>query len=341
MYEYLVSFPFMNKIFTVKRLFIACGLLVGFIVLASLGGIAWLVQSSSAVDPAATQTVRFVIPKGQSIKKIGDELVAQKLIRSTVAFRYTIWKNHLTQKIQAGTFDLSPSMTTEELAQKLTTGTNDIKVTIPEGKRVEEVAEYFKDFEGFDSIEFLKLSKKDEGYLFPDTYLFPAQADAATVHSLLRKTFDKVATDNKFEQKAKKSERSLSDIVILASILEREAKSAEDMKMVAGILYNRLDNGIALQVDATMQYVKGYDKVKKQWWTPALSEDKKLDSKYNTYKYPGLPPAPISNPGLKALEAAVSPTVSDNYYYITDNDGNMHYAETYEEHLANIEKYLN
>jgi UPF0755 protein len=135
--------------------------------------------------------------------------------------------------------------------------------------------------------------------------------------------------------------RKEEDVMILASIVAREAKKPEDMKKVAGVLWNRLELGMPLQVDATLQYAKGYDEEKKTWWSTPLSQDKNIVSPYNTYKNAGLPPGPISNPGLDAIQAATYPTPSDNLYYISNTAGTqMYFAQTYEEHQQNIAKYL-
>lgn len=318
-------------------------LLSGLTILFMMGaGIvwAWMFKILQPIDPSSNSEVTFVIPKGQSIQRIGERLEEERLIKNAIGFRYVVWRKKLSSKIQAGSFQLSAAQTPGEIVQKLTKGTEDVRVTIPEGKRKEELPEYFKEFSEFDAAEFLALSEDDEGYLFPDTYLFPAQADAVIVHEQLRSNFDKVVKDNGLEAKIKKNNATLKTIVTMASLLEREAQSAEDMKIVAGILYNRLQNGMPLQVDATMQYAKGYDAKTKQWWSPPLAADKTSDSPYNTYKVTGLPPGPISNPGLKALIAAIEPTPSDYLFYITDNTGKMHYAVTYDEHLVNIEEYL-
>lgn len=327
-----------TSIFTKNRWLLAAGVLVVLLILFVVSPFVWLqTQLQPVSDQVQTQT--FIIPKGQASIIIGQRLQEAGLIRHPLAFRYLLWKEQLAGKIQAGSFDLSPSMSTLVLATQLTRGTNDDWVTIPEGQRVEEIAELFADFPEFDPVEFIELSKSDEGKLFPDTYLFPKLVTAETVHAQMTTTFDQVVIKNKIAEKAEDQGRTLEEVVILASILEREAQGLEDMKMVAGILYNRLEIDMALQVDATLQYAKGYDAVKKQW-KPALSVDKELNSPYNTYKFPGLPPRPIANPGLNALSAAVDPTDSEYFYYISDKEGNMHYSVTYEEHLANIEKYL-
>lgn len=319
---------------------IVLAVLVTLGILAVGVGFAWFNYAQQPVNPADPQSIRFVIPKGQAIQTIGERLVQERLIRNVVIFRFVVWRDKLASKIQAGSFQLNRALSTAEIAKRLTMGTDDIWVTIPEGKRTEEVAEYFDEFEEFDKEAFLKLAKVDEGYLFPDTYLFPVQTTAEGVHKQLRDHFDQVLEKNKITEKAKAENRTLEDVVIMASLLEREAQSEEDMKVVAGILYNRLEQGMPLQVDATLQYAKGFDKASNNWWPPALSADKESNSRYNTYRFTGLPPGPIANPGLKALTAAVEPTESEYLFYITDNEGQMHYTQSYDEHLENINTYL-
>lgn len=297
----------------------------------------WFLSPISPQEKAVT----VVIPKGAAISTIGNLLEEKGLIRSAWAFRFVVWKNRIDQSIQAGTFTLSPSDTPEEIALALTRGTNDVWVTLLEGWRSEEMADEFEKTlgEGFDKAAFIKLAKPQEGYLFPDTYLFPREATAGAVVRLLRQTFDRKVTDDMRAEIARQG-RSLKDVVILASILEREARSVAAKKIVAGILLRRLVSDWPLQADATLQYIKGYDAKEKTWWPTPLAEDKKLKSPYNTYMNKGLPPAPISNPGLVAIQAVISPQQSSYWFYISDLEGGMHYTETLEEHNANVQKYL-
>jgi UPF0755 protein len=126
----------------------------------------------------------------------------------------------------------------------------------------------------------------------------------------------------------------------LASLIEREARHAEDRPMVASVIYNRLNEGMKLDIDATLQYILGYQKDQKRWWKEGLTnQDKQLNSPFNTYKVAGLPPRPISNPGIASLKAALNPSSSPFFYYITDSSGTNRYAETLEEHEDNISKY--
>jgi UPF0755 protein len=292
------------------------------------------------VDPSSTLESQFVIPKGQSITKIGLRLYEQDLIKSDLAFKIIVKKEKLENKIQAGSFKLSPSMSLSEIASALTVGTEDAWVTLQEGWRKEEIAESMvrQGFEFFDKDEFLELAKYDEGRLFPDTYLLPQQISAKQFHSLLINTFDKKTAE--LEDDIENSGKSLDEILVMASLVEREGRGYQNLRYVAGILWNRIDIGMALQVDATLQYANGYSKTEQTWWKEPLASDKEIDSPYNTYQNAQLPPNPISNPGLDALRATINPIQNDYLYYIHDKSGVGHYATSYEGHLDNINKYL-
>jgi UPF0755 protein len=152
--------------------------------------------------------------------------------------------------------------------------------------------------------------------------------------------FNKKVTPQMRED-AKKTGLTFAQTITLASIVEREGKTDSDRPMIAGILLNRIKLGMPLQVDATLQYTLGYQPFAKTWWKKELSvDDKKINSPYNTYANVGLPPAPIANPGMASINAAMYPTSSDYLYYLHDKTGTAHYAKTIEEHNANIQKYL-
>lgn len=316
-----------------------------FIILVTLflGGWFWLRAQLSPVNEN-TQTKIFVINKGQGIDSIGAGLESAGLIRSPLAFKFIVTQKNLSKKIQAGTFRLSPSMSALEIAQNLTHGTLDVWVTIIEGWRREEIAAAIKKaFDGagasFNEEQFLMATKDQEGYLYPDTYLFPITANETAIASLLRNTFDKKITQG-LKVDIAKAGKPLNEIITMASLVEREARSDAARKMVAGILWKRLEAGWPLQVDATLQYAKGYDKKDQTWWTPPTALDKKVNSPYNTYSNSGLPPSPIASPSLSAIEASLNPTPSDYWFYLTGIDNQMHYAKTVEEHNQNIQRYL-
>lgn len=322
-------------------------ILAGIILFAGTAALgAWYVWSLiQPVNPSANpeDTVNFVIPRGRAISQIGADLVEKDLIYSRYAFQYAVWKNQLQNKIQAGTFELSPSMDVFTIAQTLTEGTNDQWVTIKEGWRAAEIGEYLaqqlSEFSTQDP-EFQTECLDKEGFLFPETYLVPKTFTTKQMCTLLQQQYGKVFTLEKRNQVAERTGLSDLEAVTLASIVEREARDPEQMRHVAGILLNRLEIGMALQVDATLQYAKGYDEQAKIWWAPPTSADKQIDSPYNTYLNPGLPPGPISNPGADALNAVANPIDSENLYYLHSPDGKMYYAATYEEHQQNIARYL-
>ncbi len=248
------------------------------------------------------------------------------------------------KSIQAGDFRLNPSMSSREIALELTHGAIDIWVTLPEGLRIEEQAETIeKELKyggnqnyNFDKREYIKLAQ--EGFMFPDTYLIPKDATAQIVVDQLRATFT-----NKVEKSIignSKTKLSLQEIITIASLIEREAKTAEEKPTIAGIIMNRLELGMPLQIDATLHYAKGYDSSENTWWQQITLEDKKIKSPYNTYLNTGLPPGPISNPGIDSIRAALEPKETDYLYYLHDSEGNIHYATTLEEHNTNVRNYL-
>jgi UPF0755 protein len=236
-------------------------------------------------------------------------------------------------------------MSPSEMLEVLGHGRADaIVVTLIEGLRREEIAStlmeiFNKNNLSFDEKQFLKITHKDEGYLFPDTYEFLLNANAESIAATLKSTLNKKIS-TQLTTDIKKSGKTLHEILTMASLIEREARTVESRRMVSGILWNRINSDWPLQVDATLQYAKGYDKTSKNWWATPLAIDKEIISLYNTYKNTGLPPGPICNPSLSSIEAAVYPTDSSFWYYITDNNGTMHYAETIDQHNQNVNKYL-
>ncbi len=286
-------------------------------------------------------SIQFVIPRGQAVQVIASRLRDAGIIRQPLAFRLELQRLGKTDKLQAGSFQVSANMSLTQLVGTLTTGTNDIWVTIPEGWRREEIADSLatQELAVFNRDEFLTLTDGNEGMLFPDTYLVPRQATAKQLATLLTDTFETKVEEGLSEEIAQ-STHSFPEALIMASLVQREASSASEMPMIAGILWKRIEIGMPLQVDATLQYVKGYNKTEKAWWTSPLAADKQLSSPFNTYMNAGLPPRPIANPGLDAIKAALAPVETDNLFYIHDRTGQVHYAKTLEQHNANVQKYL-
>ena len=298
-------------------------------------------------SPSTDQTPkRFVITPGQPLVKIAQNLKEAGLIKNAFAFRLLVKQMGIEKNIQAGDFRISASLPAREIASLLTHGAIDIWITFPEGQRIEEIAEVIEanlktsDNEKyiFDKKEFIKIAK--EGYMFPDTYLIPKDATAQDIAQRLRNTFDE-KIDGKILEKGKEYGFTKEDVVILASIIERESRSAEERPIIAGILINRLGAGMPLQVDATVQYAKGYSSAQDTWWPQITQDDyRSTASLYNTYLHAGLPPAPIANPGIESVRAAAEPAQTPYFYYLHDAEGNVHYAKTQEEHERNIQEFL-
>ncbi len=315
-----------------KRLTIVLILLIIII----LGVIFWWKNGVSPIDQGNKESTIFIVQKGDGVKEISKGLKEKGLIRSSVVFFLLVKQLGIDKKIEAGDFRLSPSMTALEIAQNLIHGTLDIWVTVPEGKRATEVAEILKEkIPTYDQSWSLILTQ-NEGYLFPDTYLIPKDADITIIMSQMRNNFEtKYASLD-----ASKTKLSKDGVITLASLVEREAKFAADRPLVASVLLNRLEIGMKLDIDATVQYALGYSKEEKNWWRKNLTfEDLKISSPYNTYENAGLPPTPIANPGADSIKAIINPNDTNYIYYISDKTGHLHFAKTFGEHNANIEKY--
>ncbi len=280
----------------------------------------------------------FVISKGESIDTISKRLEEKKIIKSAIVMKWEMKTNKKYKYIEAGDFKLSGAMSLDEVLTTLSKGSVDKWVTLLEGWRVEEMAQKLNDELGINKQEFLKYSK--EGYMFPDTYLFNKDATAQTIASTLRNTFDQRYNDN-LQAKIRAQGLTPAQGVILASIVEREARSDKVRTEVAGILLKRFKIGMGLNVDAAIQYALGYQPAEKSWWKRNLTlDDLKVNSPYNTYTNIGLPPAPISNPSLSSLKAVSNADSSTPYlYYFHDSEGNTYYAKTLEEHNKNVAKY--
>ena len=307
------------------------------IAIVLVGALLWWLNGTSAVNPKNTAQKVFVVDRGEGTRQIGVDLKTAGLIRDQWIFYLLVKLGGNDGKIQAGDFRLSENMTPQQIIQTMTKGTLDIWVTIPEGLRATEIAAILKkNLPTYDSSWDDKLAAQ-EGYLFPDTYLFPHNTTIDQVISIMENNFKAKWAIAKAMQTNNLSE---SDAVTLASIVQREAISPHDMQYVASTLENRLDIGMALGSDVTVEYALGYNAKEKTWWKKDLTvTDLNVDSQYNTRKFAGLPPTPISNPGLVALEAVVNAPKSDYLYFIADKKGVVHFAKTIEEHTANIQKY--
>jgi UPF0755 protein len=279
----------------------------------------------------------FIIKKGEGVRQIANNLKKQGLIKDPIVFFIYTRLQGLDKKIQAGDFRLNPSMSLSQVANNLTHGMLDIWITIPEGLRADEIADIFSKNLPSYKQNWRTAFKQNEGYLFPDTYLIPKNADENLVISIMRDNFNKKYASVKQEKTTNLTD---AQTIILASIIEREAKYVEDMPFASSVFINRLNIGMALEADPTVQYALGYQADTKTWWKKDLTVDDLLvKSPYNTRDNVGLPPGPISNPGLSAIKAALNPAKTDYLYFFADSKGHLHFATTLQGHNANIQKY--
>lgn len=278
----------------------------------------------------------ITIPAGSSAQSFGRTLADDHYIRSEFAFRVLAHLTGFDHWLDTGSYAFTRPESLPVVLWRMEKGEHGIapiRVTITEGMtRFDIAATLSANVPGFDSSAFLTQSSTSEGYLFPETYFFmPGDTPTAIVDRLTAQFASSTASIASDIAASKHSER---DIVIMASILEREAQSPEDMRIVAGILWNRIAHGMPLQVDASFGYAH-----QENGYTPTAA-DLESDSPYNTYRNKGLPPTPISNPGIAALTAAANPATTTYVYYLTGTDGKMHYAVTFDQHKANKAKYL-
>ncbi len=276
----------------------------------------------------------MTVTKGQSVKQIAQQFKSQGIIQSETVFTNLIVIFNLDSKIVSGDYVFKDKISTIEVIKRLSRGDYQIqakKITLIEGLTVREMSmEFASKFYNISAEEFMAAASSSEGYLFPDTYYFPENVRPDEIVQKLKLTFNEKIAEH---PEILRSDKSLRDIVIMASIIEKEA-TTESMQEVSNILWNRIMEGMPLQVDAGFVYERG-----KHTFELSL-DDLKEDSPYNTYVRLGLTPTPISNPGIQALLAAAFPEPTDNFYFLTGYDGEMYYAKTLNEHDANKEKYL-
>ncbi len=309
-------------------------------------------------DPKPNAAVYEVqILPGDSISNLAPLLAENKLV-NPFWFKFYAKIFGGAPGIDVGTYSITKGMSYAAMIATLHNGQSaEVTLTIPEGFTIKQMGERVTaafpsltaedwthatgQFSAEEGLSFVVTSGKPdgvdlEGYLFPDTYNFEPSATAdEIVKKMIDEMADKVQTVGLRNQVGEgKPFKSLHEALTLASILEKEVRTPATMAQVADIFLKRLAIGMALQADSTVNYVTGGD-------TPSVSfADLKIDSPYNTYMYPGLPPGPISNPGLNALAAVANPSHNDYYYFLTDSAGNVYYAATNEEHVANKVKYM-
>jgi len=327
----------MRKLFGKKRSFVLLLSVSLFFFVALFLFLGWFFWQP--VNKEGKEQV-FVIRRGEETYQIASRLEENKLIRNRHLFLLVLRQHDLVGKIQAGSFYLSQGMNVKEIAFALTKGRLDKWITIIEGLRREEIAFQVEKELGISEEEFLRASEGKEGHLFPDSYLVPLNASALQLVKIMTENFQ--GRTERLWEKAEQGGLNKKEVVIIASLVEREARGQDDRYIVAGILIKRWKNKWPLQVDATVQYAKASLTIngQKEWWSPVSGTDLKLNSPFNTYKHLDLPPAPICNPSLGSMEAVVGYKTTPYWFYLSDVSGKIHFAETLGRHQENIDNYL-
>lgn len=292
-----------------------------------------LLMTPPTLFRASTQ---IEIPDGYTLNAIADQLHDASVIRSPLLFKLAVQHYGKEHSIPSGAYMFKTPVSVIAIAKQMASGDHGmetLKITLPEGLTVSEMANVFSGvLPNFVSAVFLSDAKNSEGYLFPDTYFFFSTATSGEVLPALLENFQIKTASLKAEATALR--KNWSDVIVMASLIEEEAATPEDRRIVSGILWKRLEIGMRLQVDATFAYTIGKGSLE------LTVEDLKSDSPYNTYVIKGLPPTPIANPGLDAIVAALHPTLTPYLYYLSDKSGVMHYAKTFDEHKLGKARYL-
>jgi len=351
-----------NKLSRLIKNAVLCLVLVAF--LFSL----FYLKGINSSDKKGTEQ-SFVIENGQSVDVIATNLKDSNLIRSKFVFKLYVKLSDSQSSFQAGSYQLNPTMNIKEVVYEMTQKVflkPEEKLTFIEGWNLTDYTKLIKEHSLTNATDFSKLVGepmvdyqtigansypydysgdysflKDkpkyyglEGYLFPDTYRFFTDATADKIVRKMLDNFDSKLTD-KMRADIIAQDKTIYEIITMASIIEKEVQSQGDMKIVSGIFWNRMKNGQALESCATLAYILGVDKAQYSY------EDTRIDSPYNTYINRGLPPGPIANPGLKAIEAAIYPEDTNYNYFLTDpSTGDTIFSSTYQEHLNNKNKYI-
>lgn len=336
-----------------KLIYVVIGLIViGLIFLL------YLLIIVSTPNSKDDQAVFFQIEQGQGVNEISQQLKEDELIKNQLAFESYLWLKRMESSLKAGDYQLSKNLTIKEISEALIGGTNSNERTIQiiEGWQVAEIGQYLEEEEVVGADDFMEAASVTdsrqiipdktydfltdraagadlEGYLFPDTYRVFKTSDEVDIITKMLDNFDSKLTSELREEISSQG-KTIFEIVILASVLEKELRTDKDKQMAADLFYRRIEAGIPMQSDATVNYVTG-----KGLLQPSYA-DTRAESPYNTYLNRGLPPGPICNPSLSSIEAAIYPTSNVYWYYLNKPDGTTVFSRTLDEHNNNKIKYL-
>ena len=331
--------------FTVKR----AAAMALFLLIMIFGISTIMFSDNSSTDSQKKQRVHFKIKEGMDAREIARILEQKGVIDSGFKFRMLAKLNGYEDQLKVGSYNFTTGMKYDEVFEKLLAGEPElVTFTIPEGFGVKDIAKRLAEIELVDQDEFLKkaetfapydyIEKRKnvfyycEGFLFPDTYEVENNIEVDDILKIMAEDFDYRLT-KKMRVRAAEENMSIYDLITLASIVEKEVRYAEDRPIVAQVFFKRLKIGMPLQTDASLQYLMDAPK------EDVSIADTQMESPYNTYQHAGLPPGPIANPGLDAIEAVLNPANTDYLYFVADRSGHNHYSYTYDEHLNLVNQY--
>ncbi|PFA64498.1 hypothetical protein CN378_15025 [Bacillus sp. AFS015802] len=329
----------------------------------AIGGYLYVNSALKPVDPDDTKPVKVEIPIGSGVTSIGKILEDKGIVKNSTIFKYYVKFNN-EAGFQAGSYDLTPSMTMNEIVNSLKTGKvmrkAEFKITIPEGLQLDQIAEIIAEKSPYkkDEIEsklndkkWLEQLKEEypelitdeilnkdikrplEGYLYPATY--PFYEKKPSLDTILKKM---IAQTNEvlaqYQEAMAANDYTPHELLTLSSLIEEEATEKADRGKISSVFYNRMEEGMPLQTDPTVLYALGKHKAK------TVYKDLEVDSPYNTYQVKGLPPGPIANAGVSSIEAALQPEDTEYYYFLAASNGSVYYSETLEEHNEKKAKYI-
>lgn len=320
-------------------------LAIAFSIFAVVLIVSALIYSAVFGPQEQKDTIRreFVVSPEDTLPAIAYRLEEEGLVRAGWAFQIAYVLSRNEDSVRAGGYLLAPSMDAWALAKTFGNAPYLAWVQVPTGIRKEQLAHILEtqlswtkaQTEAWLSSTEIASSTLSEGFYFSDVYLIPSDQAPEQITARFLSRFNEAVAPYQLE--AKEKDIAWQDVLTLASLIERES-AKNDKRLVSGILWNRLEKGMLLQVDATLQYAIG--NAEDGWWPLPTSSDKYVESPFNTYQHTGLPPAPIATPSLASIEAAINPEQTNCLYYLHDNDGRIHCSTTYKAHVANVHRYL-
>jgi len=323
--------------------------IVFFICILLITVIIRIVSLIGPVDPNSDQYMMIRIPSGSTSQQIAEILYNNNLISSPLIFNIVASISDKDHKLQAGYYQLSPADSMWTILKNITKGNiATFRITIPEGFTAEQLVDRLADLTEYDKNQFLQVAKnaafledmlninkedtiyKLEGFLYPSTYEIPHDFTPENIMKVFVREFERNWWHKLNNLNLKYTPY---EIITIASMIEKEAKLPEEKPLISGVIYNRLEQNMLLQIDATIQYIMEERK------EVILYSDLRINSLYNTYLNRGLPPGPICNPGDNALQASINPLETDYLFYFAVNDGSHIFTETYQEHIYELQKY--